>query len=80
MTKPLDQANEGDVFRHEITGAIVVVVENRGRWIDPRSDDGWRCDELVTVQLTDGTEGHDLGWVSILEPSATGWHYVRTAG
>jgi hypothetical protein len=62
----LATAIEGAVFRHETTGAEVVIVEHR------------RGGELVNVQLN-GAEGHDVGWVSVLYQDAEGWAFVRWA-
>jgi hypothetical protein len=68
LTKTLEEAREGDVFEHDKTGAVIVVVQPE------------RYDEtsLITVQLNTA-EGHDVGWVSLLRDHASGWRYVRTA-
>lgn len=62
----LATAIEGAVFRHERTGAEIVIVEHR------------RGGELLNVQLNDA-EGHSPGWVSVLWTDAVGWVFVRWA-
>jgi hypothetical protein len=65
--KTLATASEGDIFEHEVTKALIVVVDRP------------YARELLTVQLNDGVEGHDRGWVGMLEIDASGWIYQRTA-